>query len=293
MNKLTSVITLMGLMMVTANSVSAQNACSKEVDGKQVKLNVVNNTDKAFTVNFVSHKCVEGRSNQQVAPGTTFNGSAYHGHVFRVREAGSNKLLKEIVASPSTQSTVIGSNSPTSGGAKPAPVAAKPTVIGPRPTMAELVKDPNPRQSFLRTLNGFRGARKLPAMQLDNSLNQACQWLTDVMAKHDQIGHDPVVIGRSKRVNDPSYAKMSTPEMRMKAFNYPGQPGVEAAGMDFGEADAIGGSAALGWAMSSTHYRPFLSMDGQVYKQVGFGFTKVPNTKDKYYTCAVFGNPKP
>lgn len=63
--------------------------------------------------------------------------------------------------------------------------------------------------------------------------------------------------------------------------------------MEYGEADAIGGSAALGWAMSSTHYRPFLSIDGQVYKQVGFGFTKVPNTKDKYYTCAVFGNPKP
>jgi hypothetical protein len=79
----------------------------------------------------------------------------------------------------------------------------------------------------------------------------------------------------------------------MRHFNSPGQPGVEAAGMDFGEVDAIGGSAALGWAMSSTHYRPFLSTDGQVFKQVGFGFTKVPNTKDKYYTCAVFGNPKP
>lgn len=79
----------------------------------------------------------------------------------------------------------------------------------------------------------------------------------------------------------------------MKHFNYQGQPGVEAAGMGYWEADAVGGSAVLGWAMGSTHYRPFLSMDGQVFKQVGFGFTKVPNTSDKYYTCAVFGNPKP
>jgi hypothetical protein len=63
--------------------------------------------------------------------------------------------------------------------------------------------------------------------------------------------------------------------------------------MRFREADTIGGSAVRGWARDSTHYRPFLSPEGQVYKQVGFGVTKVPNTKGKYYTCAVFGNPKP
>jgi hypothetical protein len=57
------------------------------------------------------------------------------------------------------------------------------------------------------------------------------------------------------------YKTMREPADRMRHFNYPGQPGVEAAGMDFGEVDAIGGSAALGWAMSSTHYRPFLSME--------------------------------
>jgi uncharacterized protein YkwD len=288
------VLSIVAITVAISSPNAAQpNVCSKQVDDKQIQIKVVNKTDKPFTVNWVDHECKESKSNEVVAPGQTWDQISYKSHAFRVREVGSNKLLKEIVASPSTQKTVIGSSSPTSGGAKPATVAAKPAVIGPRPTMAELVKDPNPRQSFLKTLNGFRSARKLPAMQLDNSLNQACQWLTDVMAKHDQIGHDPVEIGMRKRVNDPSYRTMREPADRMRHFNYPGQPGVEAAGMDFGEVDAIGGSAALGWAMSSTHYRPFLSMEGQVFKQVGFGFTKVPNTTNKYYTCAVFGNPKP
>ncbi|MEP7336545.1 MAG: hypothetical protein ABI977_02175 [Acidobacteriota bacterium] len=51
--------------------------CLLKRSGRQkVKLDVVNRMDKPFTVNFVDNNCKEGRSNQQVAPGTTFNGSA-------------------------------------------------------------------------------------------------------------------------------------------------------------------------------------------------------------------------
>ncbi len=83
---------------------------------------------------------------------------------------------------------------------------------------------------------------------------------------------------------------MDEPALRMKNFNYKGIPGVEAAGMGFYEVNEVGGAAMISWASGNTHYRPFLSMDGQTFKNVGFGYTKVPNTTDKYYTCAVFGN---
>ncbi len=68
MKKLASVMMLLGLMIAAANSLSAQNTCSKDVDGKKVNFKVVNNTNKPLVVNFVDHKCKEGSSNQPTAP---------------------------------------------------------------------------------------------------------------------------------------------------------------------------------------------------------------------------------
>lgn len=294
MKKLMFLMMLFGLMIIITDSASAQNACSKEVDGRKVNFKVVNNSDKPLVVNFVDHQCKEGSSNNKIAPGGSTDISGYNGHVFRVREVGTNKLLKEIAAAPtnpnqftigSASSNAVKSNSPTN-------VNTKPAVIGPKPTLAELIKDRNPMQGFLKTLNSVRSARKLPSMQFDNSLNQACQYLTNVSAKHNKLGHDPSAFVSRGAPEYAEYAQMSDPAKRMLRFNFKGIPGVEAAGVagspDISE---IGGKAMLDWAMSSTHFRPFLSKDGQEYKYVGFGFTKIPN-KDEYYTCAVFGNPK-
>ncbi|MGE0127928.1 MAG: hypothetical protein AB7U82_07605 [Blastocatellales bacterium] len=128
---------LSGLIIVATDSISAQNACSKEVDGRKVNFEIVNKTDKPFIVNFVDHKCKEGRSNQQVAPGGTFKGMGYNGHVFRVREVGANKLLREFVANPTNPSRII-IGSATSNVANPSAPAAKqqPNAVGKQPSNA-------------------------------------------------------------------------------------------------------------------------------------------------------------
>lgn len=297
MKKLMFLMMLFGLMTIITDSASAQNACSKEVDGRKVNFKVVNNSDKPLVVNWVDHKCKEGSSNNKIAPGGSTDIFGHNGHVFRVREVGTNKLLKEIVAAPSNPSQFTigtGMSNPAKPAANTASAAPKNIKIGPKPTLAELVKDPNPMQGFLKTLNSVRKARNLPPMQFDNSLNQACQYLTDVSAKHDQLAHDPSKFANLNPQQRAEYTQMSDPAKRMVRFNYKGIPGVEAAGNSYyPNVNEIGGSALLQWAMGNTHYRPFLSLDGQIYKNVGFGYTKVPNTTDKYYTCAVFGNPKP
>lgn len=282
MKKLMFLVMFFGLMSILSDNASAQmNVCSKNLGNKQIKFEVLNATEKPITVTFVDEKCSEGRSNQQTQPGEKFTATGYEGHAFRVREVGTNKLLETVVVSPAKTFTKVGN------------VTAATVKIGPKPTLFELVKDPNPMQGFLKTANAVRKARNLPPMQLDNSLNQACQYLTNAMTKHDKMGHNPTAfVGR----NAPEYAdyvKMNDPALRMQRYNFKGIPGVEAAGaVETADVSEIGGSAVLQWAMSSTHYRPFLSMDKQEFKYVGFGYTRVPNT-NKYYTCAVFGNPKP
>jgi hypothetical protein len=125
MKKLIPVMLVLGLMIVAANRLSAQNACSKEVDGKKVNFKVVNNTTKPLVVNFVNHQCREVSSNSQIAAGATTDIFGYNGHVFRVREFGTKNLLKEIVANPSNPpQIVIGSVTPNN--ATPSAPAAKP-----------------------------------------------------------------------------------------------------------------------------------------------------------------------
>ena len=106
-------------MLAATFTVSAQNACSKQVDDKEVAIKVINKTDKPFTVNWVDHECKEGKSDQEVAPGETFEGISYNGHAFRVREVGSNKLLQEIVINSSNPVTTVS--------APPSQTAGKPS----------------------------------------------------------------------------------------------------------------------------------------------------------------------
>lgn len=107
MKKQTSIILVLGLMLAATFTASAQNACSKQVDNKQVAIKVINKTDKPFTVNWVDHECKEGKSDQEVAPGETFEGISYNGHAFRVREVGTNKLLQEIVINSANPVTTV------------------------------------------------------------------------------------------------------------------------------------------------------------------------------------------
>ena len=281
MKKSMFLVMLFGLMSILSDNASAQmNVCTKHLGDKQIKFEILNATEKSITVTYVDEKCSEGSSNQKNQQGGKFTATGYEGHAFRVREVGTNKLLDVVVVSPSKTSFKVGN------------VTAQTVKIGAKPTTFELVKDPNVMQGFLKTLNSVRKARKLPPLQFDNALNKACQYLTDAMTKHNKMGHDPSAFVPRNNPQYAEYVKMKDPASRMQNFNFQGIPGVEAAGMvDTPNVNEIGGSAMLQWAMSNTHYRPFLSMDGQEFKYVGFAYTRVPNA-DKYYTCAVFGNPK-
>lgn len=239
------------------SSVMAQKVCTKQVDDTAVKITIMNATEKPFTVNYVDENCRESPSDEKIEPGRAFTGDTHNGHAFRVREAGTNKLLQEVVADPSNTTTIVG-----------------------------IVKNSDPRQGFLETLNRVRRGRNLPPMEFDDSLNQACQWFADLMAKFDHGGHDAVEVGGG------SYKDMQHPWMRVKKFNYKGDGGTEAtAEGDYNDVSIIGSDAMMGWSSSNTHYRPFLSMDNQIFKNVGFGWAKSVKKKNYYYTCAVFGNP--
>lgn len=247
--------TLLTLVMICAAPAFGQNLCSKPGD-REMKIYVRNATDKPFTVNYVDESCKESASDQTVEPGRQFVGETTEGAAFRVREAGTNRLLQEIAADPQKSGTTVG-----------------------------IIKNTDPRQSFIQTLNQMRRGRNLPPMELNDSLSQGCQWFADLMAKFDKGGHDAVEIGGS------SYASMQDAGMRSKKYGYAGDGGTEAtASGNWTDLSALGGEAMVGWSSSDTHYRPFLSMDGQLFKHVGFGFAKSSKT-GFYYTCAVFGNP--
>ena len=66
------------------------------MDDKKVEIKVINKTDKPFTVNWVDHECKEGKSDHEVAPGETFEGISYNGHVFRVREAVTTTCFRKL-----------------------------------------------------------------------------------------------------------------------------------------------------------------------------------------------------
>ncbi len=257
MKKLNSIVLAAIALVLGASSSSAQNVCTKQVDDTQVKIYVRNATEKAFTVNYVDDKCKESPSDEKIEPGRAFAGDTVNGHAFRVREVGTKKLLQEVVASPDNSTVTIGN-----------------------------IKNADPRQGFLETLNRVRRGRNLPPMEFDNSLNQACQWFADLMGKFDKGGHDAVEVGGG------SQAEMKEPGMRSKKFGYKGDGGTEATSEgEWTDMSLIGGDAMLGWSASDTHFRPFLSLDDQVFKQVGFGYAKSAKKPNYYYTCAVFGNP--
>lgn len=244
-------------MVAAAISGTAQNICTKQKDDTAVKLYVRNATDKAITVNYVDESCKESASDDKIEPGRAFIGDTTNGHAFRVREADSNKLLQTVVADPSNTTVTIG-----------------------------VIKNSDPRESFIETLNQVRRGRNLPLIELNDSLNKSCQWFAEHMAKYDKGGHDAVEVGGS------SYADMQHPSMRSKKMGYIGDGATEATGEgDVADISTLGGDSMIGWSSSNTHFRPFLSQDNQIFKQVGFGYAKSAKKPNYYYTCAVFGNP--
>ena len=167
--KLNLIMWTMALILIASAAASAQNICTKQVDDTAVKLNIRNATEKSIIVNYVDESCKESASDDKIEPGRAFEGDTTNGHAYRVREADSNKLLQTVVADPSNTTITIG-----------------------------VIKNSDPRQSFIQTLNQIRRGRNLPPIEINEQLNKSCQWFADHMAKYGKGGHDAVEVGEAR-----------------------------------------------------------------------------------------------
>lgn len=145
--------------------------------------------------------------------------------------------------------------------------------------------DPEAAQTFIQTLNDLRKKRGLPAQRLDAQIVQSAQWLADHMARFDVIGHDAMLIG------GPQFAGMRDLGDRLTYFGFTSNGAAEAcAEGDSKDARTATRNFTLGWANGKTHYRPFLSKDGQIFETCGYGIARSKKNPGKFYACALFAN---
>lgn len=139
--------------------------------------------------------------------------------------------------------------------------------------------------TFIATLNELRKKRGLPAMKLDAQIVQSAQWLAEHMARYDKMDHDAVVIGGKQ------FANMRGIGERLKSVGFASAGAAEAcAEGEYADISTATREFTLGWANGKTHYRPFLSKDGQVFETCGFGLARSKKNPRKFYACALFAN---
>ena len=107
----------LGVMLVVSSSGFAQNPansgqlCSKDMPGRSnVSVKLVNSTKSTINVHFVNYdNCQEFLDMPlfTAKPGQTLNITGQHGVAYRVREAGTKKLLKEIMLVPNMPQIII------------------------------------------------------------------------------------------------------------------------------------------------------------------------------------------
>ena len=83
-----------------------QTACSKDLSRKQINIEIINATNDSFTVHWVDQQCNE-TNGVSIAAGQKYTDTSYKGHVFRVREDGTKKILGIVVVDPANPSTVV------------------------------------------------------------------------------------------------------------------------------------------------------------------------------------------
>ena len=245
------------VLLSPSSAMAETKLCTKQTGSDAIELEVRNATDSPILVNWMSDKCQESSNNSKTEPGRAFKGKVYAGDAFRIRNAKTGALLQEVVVAEDTSTVTVGA-----------------------------IEDDDPGAAFLDTLNQIRKGRNLPPVEYDDSLNKSCQWLADLMGKYDVMDHEAVVVGGA------AYTKMNDLGDRAKHFGWQGGGLAEAlSGGFFKNIETAGSTWVMDWSSSDTHYRPFLSLDNQVFSHVGFGYARSAKKPNEYYACAIFGNP--
>ncbi|MEZ5347456.1 MAG: CAP domain-containing protein, partial [Pyrinomonadaceae bacterium] len=245
-------------MVVTGrNNVFKLENCSKK--GTPRLIFIRNGGANEIEVRRVSEDCKEQKV-AAVTPGRMFESKTFADNVYRVYEKETARLLEEFVVQPRVSTYLIGAEA-----------------------------NDDPRQGFLETTNRFRSGANLPALRLDDSLTEACQWFAEFMAAEDKgyPVHDVSEIRKDK-----PFPERNTSAKRLVYYGWEkkNKAHFEATILDtVPDIRLLGSHFALAWSSGNTHDAPFFDKDRTKYNSVGFGYAKAKSGEIKYYACAVFG----
>lgn len=158
----------LGLIIITGGNVSAQNPpspgkfCSMDIFPRvDFTAKVLNNTKSTINLYFVNYDTCEEFRDRPVftaKPGETINVDGQNGRAYRVREAGTNKILKEISMDPKTPNITITAGAPPSNLPPPTDEViyvfknkANVTNCTPNPGWAKCIQMPEPTIRIMAT----------------------------------------------------------------------------------------------------------------------------------------------
>lgn len=250
-------------LSINSAAVLAQKKCSNT--GELQKFTFQNATGKPVEIKTLDKDCKEGQG-KVLNTGDQAGGTAYTGGVFRVYDFATGKLISEITLEKSKTTYVI-------------EIAKK--EVSPENRI-------NPTEGFLKATNEIRAKKNLPLLQLDNKLTNACQFFAELMAQADKgPAHTASEIGLGK-----SYKDRNKTSQRLVYYGWDrnNTEYYEVTALESVEDyNLLGKYFAELWALSKTHYKPFLDKDRVKYNRVGFGVAKAKRGDNRYYACAIFG----
>ncbi len=248
----------------TSTDIFGQIKCTKA--GESQKFTIENATSQPIEIKTIGSDCKEN-GGKLLKAGDKAGGKSYEGVVFRVYDIATGEFIAEIVLEKTKEFYTV--NEPN-------------TEIPDKDKI-------KPTEGFLTATNLIRADNNLPAMQLDERLSNACQWLADKMAEIDKgyPVHKFSELGDKKLHKDKDQASQ---RLIYYGWDKNNKVHFEAVALDtVKNYNLIGDNFAKIWAFSTTHDKPFFDRDRVKYNRVGFGVAKAERGRNRYYACAIFG----
>ena len=239
----------------------AQKNCTKA--GQPQKFTLHNATTQNVRIKVVGSDCKED-SGKLLKAGDKADGRSYTGVVFRVYGLATKSFIAEITLEAGKEIYKI------------------------EEPDTEIPDDQkiDPAAGFLIATNSIRSNSSLPDLQLDERLNNACQWFADKMAIAD-LGYP---VHRFSELGNKRLHKERDRAVQRLVFygwNKKNRTHFEVVALDtVHNYNQIGENFAKLWAFSTTHSPPFF--ERVKYNRVGFGAAKAERGRNRYYACAIF-----